>query len=122
MKKFGLVLSGGGAKGYAHIGVLKALEENGITPDFIVGTSMGAIVGGLYAFKPDAHWLESWAYKFHTRKFIDVDPFLAFRDSLLMGKRWTRFFKTFFTTPTARRPTSNLWRLPAVLTLANIMC
>lgn len=96
MKKFGLVLSGGGAKGYAHIGVLKALEENGITPDFIVGTSMGAIVGGLYAFKPDAHWLESWAYKFHTRKFIDVDPFLAFRDSLLMGKKVDKIFQNIF--------------------------
>jgi NTE family protein len=47
--KIGLVLSGGGAKGLAHIGVLKALEEAGITPDFITGTSMGSIMGGLYA-------------------------------------------------------------------------
>lgn len=45
----GLVLSGGGAKGVAHIGVIKALEENGIPIDYITGTSMGAIVGGLYA-------------------------------------------------------------------------
>lgn len=45
----GLVLSGGGAKGIAHIGVIKALEENGIPIDYITGTSMGAIVGGLYA-------------------------------------------------------------------------
>ena len=48
-QKVGLVLSGGGAKGMAHIGVLKALEEKGIPIDFIAGTSMGAIVGGLYA-------------------------------------------------------------------------
>jgi len=47
--KIGLVLSGGGAKGLAHIGVLKVLEEVGITPDYISGTSMGSIVGGLYA-------------------------------------------------------------------------
>jgi len=47
--KVGLVLSGGGAKGLAHIGVLKALEENNIPIDYIVGTSMGAIVGGMYA-------------------------------------------------------------------------
>ena len=47
--KVGLVLSGGGAKGAAHIGVLKYLEENGIPIDFIAGTSMGSIVGGLYA-------------------------------------------------------------------------
>jgi len=44
-----LVLSGGGAKGFAHIGVLKALEENDIPVDFVVGNSMGALVGGLYA-------------------------------------------------------------------------
>ncbi|MGN0230800.1 MAG: patatin-like phospholipase family protein, partial [Muribaculaceae bacterium] len=45
----GLVLSGGGAKGIAHIGVIKALEENDIPIDFVTGTSMGSIVGGLYA-------------------------------------------------------------------------
>jgi NTE family protein len=44
-----LVLSGGGAKGIAHIGVLLALDSVGIRPDLIVGTSMGAIVGGMYA-------------------------------------------------------------------------
>lgn len=48
-QKVGLVLSGGGAKGLAHIGVIKALEENGIPIDYITGTSMGAIVGSLYA-------------------------------------------------------------------------
>ena len=45
----GLVLSGGGAKGIAHIGVIRALEENDIPIDYVAGTSMGAIVGGLYA-------------------------------------------------------------------------
>lgn len=48
-KKVGVVLGGGGAKGVAHIGVLKVLEEAGIPIDYIAGTSMGAIVGGLYA-------------------------------------------------------------------------
>jgi len=47
--KIALVLSGGGAKGLAHIGVLKVLEEAGIRPDIITGTSMGSIVGSLYA-------------------------------------------------------------------------
>ncbi len=47
--KIGLVLSGGGARGFAHIGVIKVLEEEGIDVDFIGGTSMGSIVGGLYA-------------------------------------------------------------------------
>lgn len=48
-KKVGVVLGGGGAKGVAHIGALKVLEEAGIPVDYVVGTSMGAIVGGLYA-------------------------------------------------------------------------
>ena len=48
-QKVGLVLSGGAAKGLAHIGVLKALEENEIPIDYIVGTSMGGIIGGCYA-------------------------------------------------------------------------
>ncbi|MDE7153471.1 MAG: patatin-like phospholipase family protein [Muribaculaceae bacterium] len=48
-KSVGLVLSGGGAKGIAHIGVIKVLEEHNIPIDYIAGTSMGAIVGGLYA-------------------------------------------------------------------------
>jgi len=47
--KVGLVLSGGAAKGIAHIGVLKVMEEVGLYPDYIAGTSMGAIIGGLYA-------------------------------------------------------------------------
>ncbi len=56
--KIGLVLSGGGAKGLAHIGVIKVLEEAGIRPDYISGTSMGSIVGGLYAIGYDAKRLE----------------------------------------------------------------
>jgi len=47
--KIGLVLSGGGARGFAHIGVLKVLEQNNVPIDYIVGTSMGSIIGGLYA-------------------------------------------------------------------------
>lgn len=54
-QRVGLVLSGGGAKGLTHIGVIRALEENGIPIDYITGTSMGAIVGSLYAmgYSPD---------------------------------------------------------------------
>src|SRR5512145_530642 len=54
-QKVGLVLSGGGSKGVAHIGVIRALEEAEIPIDYITGTSMGAIIGGLYAagYSPD---------------------------------------------------------------------
>ena len=57
--KVGLVLSGGGAKGLAHIGVLKVLEEAGVRIDYIGGTSMGAIVGALYAAGYNAQQLDS---------------------------------------------------------------
>ncbi len=57
--KIGLVLTGGGAKGFAHIGVLKVLENAGIKVDYIGGTSMGAVVGGLYAAGYNAHQLDS---------------------------------------------------------------
>ncbi len=60
--KIGLVLSGGGAKGFAHLGVLKVLEENGITIDYIGGTSMGAVVGGLYASGYSASQIDSVFY------------------------------------------------------------
>lgn len=56
--KLGLVLSGGGAKGAAHIGILKAMEEAGLRPDYITGTSMGAVVGGLYALGYSADEIE----------------------------------------------------------------
>ena len=58
-KKVGLVLGGGGAKGVAHIGVLKVLEEAGIPIDYIAGTSMGAIVGGLYSVGYNAAEIDS---------------------------------------------------------------
>ncbi len=56
-----LVLSGGGAKGMAHVGAIAALEARGIRPDLIVGTSMGAVVGALYASGHDARELDSLA-------------------------------------------------------------
>ena len=58
-KKVGLVLGGGGAKGVSHIGVLKVLEEAGIPIDYIAGTSMGAIVGGLYSIGYSAAEIDS---------------------------------------------------------------
>lgn len=60
--KVGLALSGGGARGMAHVGVLKALEEKNIPIDYIAGTSMGSIVGGLYATGMSPEDLE-WAIK-----------------------------------------------------------
>ncbi|MDV7400365.1 patatin-like phospholipase family protein, partial [Arthrospira platensis SPKY1] len=71
--KVGLVLSGGGAKGYAHVGVLKVLEEAGVRVDYIGGTSMGAIIGGLYASGWPAASLDS------ILRSIDVSDLLQDR-------------------------------------------
>ena len=54
-----LVLSGGAARGFAHVGVLRVLEENGIRPDLVVGSSAGSVVGALYASGLDASEMES---------------------------------------------------------------
>ena len=62
-KKVGVVLSGGGAKGVAHIGALKVIEEAGIPIDYIVGTSMGSIIGGLYAIGYTPQQLDSMVKK-----------------------------------------------------------
>ncbi len=58
-KTLGLALSGGGARGIAHIGVLKALEDKGVPIDYIVGTSIGAIIGGLYSIGYSPAYLET---------------------------------------------------------------
>lgn len=71
--RIGLVLSGGGAKGLAHIGVLKALEEAQISVDYIAGSSMGAIIGGFYASGYSVHQLDSL--------FKEVDFFELFQES-----------------------------------------
>jgi NTE family protein len=70
-----LVLSGGGAKGLAHIGVLQALDSLGIRPNIVVGTSMGAIIGGLYASGYTAREVDSLARNLPlTRLFRTYEP------------------------------------------------
>jgi len=65
----GLVLGSGAARGFAHIGVMRALQDHGITPDIIVGTSMGALVGGCYATN-QLDTLEEWARSLTRRRII----------------------------------------------------
>ncbi len=72
--KTGLVLSGGAARGLAHIGVLKALEERGIRIDAIAGTSMGAVIGGLYASGYSTEELEKLALELDWQQVLSDDP------------------------------------------------
>lgn len=72
--KVGIALGGGGARGLAHIGVLKVLEENKIPIHQISGTSIGAVVGGLYAVFQSAGMVEEFLYKFvESEAFLDLN-------------------------------------------------
>jgi len=86
-QKVGLVLSGGGAKGLAHVGVLRVLEKNRIPIDYIIGTSMGAVVGGMYAagYSPDEierivlssdfqYWVSGKQLEDKTFNYLNADP------------------------------------------------
>lgn len=93
-KKVGLVLSGGGAKGISHIGVLKVLEKAGIPVDYIVGTSMGAIVGGLHAIGYDAKTLDSLVRE-QDWMFLLSDK-VRRRDQAFPGKEYTEKYLLSF--------------------------
>ena len=69
--KIGLALGGGAARGFAHIGVIKMLESHGIYPDYVVGTSAGAVVGSLYAAGYDAFAMQKIAHQLDEKIFAD---------------------------------------------------
>jgi NTE family protein len=69
--KWALVLMGGGSRGLAHIGILNVLQKNGLTPDIIVGTSMGAVIGGLFAAGISPTKLKEIANDFNLNNFIE---------------------------------------------------
>ena len=72
--KIGIALGGGSALGFAHIGVLKALEEHEIYVDYISGTSIGAIIGTLYAFGIPLNEIESEVRKLTLGKIMKFKP------------------------------------------------
>ena len=88
MKKLALVLGGGACKGYAHIGVLKVLEQNNIKPDLIVGTSMGAVIGGVYASGKDIEYIISISKQLTRKKLMDFNIINAiFTTGIMSGKK-----------------------------------
>ncbi len=86
-KKVALVLSGGGALGISHIGVIKVLLEYNIPIDIITGTSMGALIGGIYAATGDIKKIEDQVLKLRRLSLVDFDPFVIFKNSLFGGGR-----------------------------------
>jgi NTE family protein len=69
--KIALVLGGGSAKGFAHVGVIRTLEQEKIPIHMIVGTSVGSLIGGMYAANPDSFQLEWTAYKIERNDILD---------------------------------------------------
>lgn len=94
-KKIGLALGSGGLRGLAHIGVIKVLERNNIPIDFIAGTSIGAIVGGIYAQKGNISDIEKLAQRFSYRDLINIffDPKLHL--GLVKGQKAQKFLENF---------------------------
>lgn len=86
----GLVLSGGGAKGFAHLGVLQALNENGIFPDIISGTSAGAFAGVLYA---DGHSPKEILSFFKQKKFQEFAEFGIPQGGFFKSTKFKSFLK-----------------------------
>lgn len=104
----GLVLGGGAAKGYAHIGVIKVLEEEGIKPEIVIGASMGALIGGFYAAGFDITTLEKialgidkkkkrWLFKPHLSKkgFVTGKNVVKFLSPYLGGKKIEQLSKKY---------------------------
>ncbi len=86
-----LVLGGGGAKGFAHVGVIKALEENGITPTLVVGTSVGSLVGSLYASGYTPTQLERLAL---TTTDSELTDFVLSNQGFIEGIKLKNFINT----------------------------
>ena len=95
MKKLALVLGGGAAKGYAHIGVIKVLERHGLKPDLIVGTSMGALVGAMYAMGKDTKYMEQLVAKFNSLGNFSLISTL-FKGNVLNTSKVKKLFKREF--------------------------
>jgi NTE family protein len=75
--KIGVTLSGGGARGLAHVGILKAMDSSGLRPDYITGTSMGSIVGGLYAIGYSGKEIEAIADKINWNILLSNESALT---------------------------------------------
>ena len=93
MKKVGLVLSGGAALGFAHIGIIKVLQQNDIPIDIITGTSMGSLIGGAYAAGLSIEKMEKVIETFSRKNIVDFNPFVLTDTGLLYGKKVTNLLK-----------------------------
>lgn len=91
--KIGLVLSGGGMRGMAHIGAIRALEEHRLIPTHIAGSSIGAIVGALYAY---GYNCEEMLRFFRTLQIFDYKKYALYKPGIMDAEKFYTAFKLFF--------------------------
>lgn len=97
MKKIGLALGGGGARGLAHIGVLKVFKREGIHVDYVCGVSMGAFIAAYYSLGLDLDVLEQEVVKTTKRKAIkELVDLNASKISILKGNKAKRYIRSYF--------------------------
>lgn len=92
--RIGLALGSGSARGWAHIGAIRALEERGVKPDIVCGTSIGALVGAAYA-SGELDRLETWVTALAWTKVVRLMD-LTWRGGLIRGNRLFNLFRTIF--------------------------
>ncbi|MGB8338196.1 MAG: patatin-like phospholipase RssA [Burkholderiales bacterium] len=90
--KIGLALGGGSARGWSHIGVIRALEKEGIRPDVVCGTSAGALVGAIYTAN-ELDWLEDWVLRLTWRHMVSMLD-LSFSGGIIQGNKLIDFFRS----------------------------
>jgi len=95
MKKLGLALGSGGARGVAHIGFLQALDDNNIRPDYISGCSMGSVVGGCYAHGMKPQDMLYAVLKLRVRDLIDLDLGAMRKGTLMKSKKLLSVLRRF---------------------------
>ena len=116
--KIGLALGSGGAKGFAHIGVLRALEKMGIKPDIITGSSMGAIVGACYALGVSVNAMAKTVTELSTKKLLDVK--LPNNYGFVKGDRANNLIREFLNVEEGKELSFNDCKIPFGCVAANL--
>ena len=107
-KKLGFALGAGGSRGVAHIGFLKAMEENGIKPDFVAGTSMGSVVGACYCAGYSADFMHEEIIKLTMSDIFDLSLNPLGNGALLRAQKMRKKLASYFT----EFPTFNQLKTP----------
>ena len=116
--KIAFALGSGGAKGFAHIGVLRAMEELGIKPDLIVGSSMGAIVGACYSIGIDVDTMEQRARELSTTKILDLK--LPNNYGFVKGEKAEQVIRDFLKLDEDKNLTFDDCKIPFACVAANL--